>query len=242
MDKNQNEEQTAVPVPKPRRSVANESLNNSRTSYENVAIDLINKKINIKDENLQNNTKSKLETNKLFLMPTTQNPIDDSTVNQINDLQNASNNNIYRNLSIQLDEINKLSNIYNDDENVTAKPVPAPRRSNVSASSSKIDNSLHKSNKIGCSPLTGAINKQPMTKSNNSERDASPKKETIKNGSKNCGSYNLVSDECDSGSSDNIPAKFRLKKTLSNNSLNSSQSGSSNTDANSSKFHTSSPS
>lgn len=249
MDKNASEEQSALPVPKPRRHVSGDiNLNNSQTSYENVAIDLINKKINIKDENLQNNAKSKLETNKLFLMPSTSNINEELATSvqksvQMNDLQNISNNN-YRNLSKQLDEINKLSNIYNDDENVTAKPVPvpAPRRSTASMPANKIENSLHAGNKSSCPSSTGAISKQSIVKNNNATRDLSPKKEKVKNGSKNTGSYSFVSDECDSGSSDNIPAKFTLKKTFSSSSIDSSQSGASNNDSShGQKYQTSSP-
>lgn len=144
MDENSGQvTEAAVPVPKPRRHVIIEQSTTAKTSYENVSIHLINKNINISDENLQNNTKNKLPNNKAFLasgnvtassssgaatVATTnaQNADDTSPrsiITELNDLHSDKNKNV-----IKLEEVNKLSNIYDDDENCK-KPVPAPRRS-----------------------------------------------------------------------------------------------------------------
>lgn len=228
------EEKTSVPVPKPRRHNIDANLNN-KLAYENVTIDLINKNINIKDDNInikdenaQNNSKNKLQTNKLFLIPntsTTSNNNDTSCtqiLTNLNDLANVPTKN-QKNTSIHLDEVNKLSNIYNDDENVNAKPVPAPRRSSVK--------------QFNCAPSTGAINKQPATFDINDfiESPKSKRKQT-----KSSGSYSFMDDECD-GHSDDSPKKLSLKKRLSNSSMSSSHSGGSATEGNNSKFHSASP-
>lgn len=237
MDNNGINEIGPVPVPKPRRHTTNTDTNlnnNHKISYENVSIDLINKQININDENIQNNTKNnKLQTNKLFLMSNTStasNNNDTSTSTQIltnlNDLTNASISKHQKNMSIQLDDMNKLSNIYNDDENVNVKPVPAPRRPNHT------DNTKQ----FNCSASTGAIKKQPTTIDINDFIE-SPKSTTKH--SKNMGSYNFADDECDATSSDDFPRKFSLRKRLSNSSLSSSSS--STADLNGSKFHSPSP-
>lgn len=239
MDNNNLNEKTSVPVPKPRRHNSNSDANlNNKTSYENVSIDLINKNINIKDENLQNNSKNnKLQTNKLFLMSTTSANLDNDATSSsphqiltnLNDLANASNK-YQKNSSSHLDEVNKLSNIYNDDENANVKPVPAPRRS---SSATKVDNII--SSKINCSPSTGAINKQP-NKLYNDCIDDSPI--SNRKGSKCSGSSNFMHDDMDGESSS---SKFGLKKTLSNSSLSSSRSEASTNDGINHKYHSTSP-
>lgn len=235
----QNDEKSSVPIPKPRRHNINTDTNlNNKTSYENVSIDLINKNINIKDENLQNNAKNKLQTNKLFLMPTTSanlnNNNNDATNPQIltnlNDLANASSNKNQKNISAHLDEVNKLSNIYNDDENANVKPVPAPRRS---SSTIKVDNVLL--NKISCSPSTGAINKQRDTFLDDFIDDAPKSKSKA---GKSSGSYSFGQDDTDA--SESHGSKFVLRKTHSNSSLSSTQS-SSTADGSPSKYHSASP-
>lgn len=258
-----------VPVPKPRRHNLNTNvnLNNNKLAYENVSIDLINKNINIKEENMQNNAKNKLQTNKLFLMPNTSaviaataataptaasssssNNINETSssvsggssssssgstqiLTNLNDLANAPSKN-QKNLSIQLDEINKLSNIYNDDENVNVKPVPAPRRSNAPTSQVK---------QYNCTASTGAISKQ-STSFDISDFLESPKSKS-KHNNKSKGSYSFAADDDgDATSSDDFVRKFSLKKRLSNSSLSSSQSGSSSTaDPNGSKYSSASP-
>lgn len=141
----------AVPVPKPRRHVIIESSN--KTSYENVAIDLINKNININDENLQNNkTKTKLPNNKTFLTSgggggngssggsggnSITNDEYRNVITELNDLHSDKNKNV-----IKLEEINKLSNIYDDDENCK-KPVPAPRRAAASKATTAAANPVN---------------------------------------------------------------------------------------------------
>ena len=231
------ENETPVPVPKPRRQNNNNNTDanlNNKLAYENVSIDLINKNINIKDENIQNNSKNKLQTNKLFLMAntstTSNNNNNDTTsstqiLTNLNDLANAPAKN-QKNAAIhQLDEVNKLSNIYNDDENVNVKPVPAPRRSNA----------ISAVKQFNCSPSTGAINKKPTTIDINDFIE-SPKAKTKAKHGKTSGSYSFMDDDCDGP-----PKKITLNKRLSNSSLSSSQSGSSMNEGSSSKYTSASP-
>ena len=246
------DDNAVVPVPKPRRHNINTNTNlNNKLAYENVSIDLINKNINIKEENIQNNSKNKLQTNKLFLMSnttTTTTTATTSTSNNtnetsstssgssssgstqiltnLNDLANAPAKNQKNHASIQLDEINKLSNIYNDDENVNVKPVPAPRRSNAPSNVKQFN----------CTPSTGAINKQSTSFDINDFLEY-PKAKT-KHNNKSEGSYSFgADDECDASTNDSFVRKFRL----SNSSLSSSQSGSSTADASGSKYSSASP-
>lgn len=244
------------PVPKPRRHNLNTNTNlNNKLSYENVSIDLINKNINIKEENIQNNSKNKLQTNKLFLMPNTStassnnNNINETTssasssssscgstqiLTNLNDLANAPTKNQNIRSTIQLDEINKLSNIYNDDENVNVKPVPAPRRSNTTTNIKQFN----------CTASTGAISKQSTSFDINDFLE-SPKAKSKHN--KSSGSYSFAGaaaaadDECDASSNDGFVRKFSLTKRLSNSSLSSSQSGSSTADPSGSKYNSASP-
>lgn len=243
------------PVPKPRRHNLNTNTNlNNKLSYENVSIDLINKNINIKEENIQNNSKNKLQTNKLFLMPNTStassnnNNINETTssassssscgstqiLTNLNDLANAPTKNQNIRSTIQLDEINKLSNIYNDDENVNVKPVPAPRRSNTTTNIKQFN----------CTASTGAISKQSTSFDINDFLE-SPKAKSKHN--KSSGSYSFAGaaaaadDECDASINDGFVRKFSLTKRLSNSSLSSSQSGSSTADPSGSKYNSASP-
>lgn len=221
-------DQTPVPVPKPRRHNNNTDTNlNNKIAYENVSIDLINKNINIKDENIQNNSKNKLQTNKMFLMinttsMTSNNNESNNTqiLTNLNDLANAP---VKNQKNVSLDEVNKLSNIYNDDENVNIKPVPAPRRSNANTNSKQFN----------CAPSTGAINKIPTIDIN--DFIESPKA-TVKSKSGKCsGSYSFGNDDFD----DDSPKKFSRKKRESISSLSSSHSSSSVTEG--SKYHSPSP-
>lgn len=247
MDNGNNGNDSPVPVPKPRRHIALGNAFNDKTKYENVSIDLINKNIDIKNENLQNNSKHKMPLNKTFILPSatsssspppapqpqstsTSNATNEHMINvltELNDLQSSSKD-VNRNLASTLDEVNKLSNIYSDDENMKHKPVPAPRRSNAS--------SLERDANLGCaSSSTGAISKL-------SNKNMYPCLEGEKK-SKYSGSYSFVADETDSYEFD-TPPKYTLNKnsSLSNSSLASTQSGSSNTEGSpSSKYHTTSP-
>ncbi|XP_073831401.1 rhoGAP_ARAP and RA_ARAPs domain-containing protein RhoGAP15B isoform X2 [Musca autumnalis] len=112
-------EQTVRPVPAPRRLYPELR----KSEYENVAVELINKNLNIKSENLQNNANNneKVPNNKVFLLyPTLPEGDDDIT---------PTNNN---NKSI-LTETNDLYGP-NANENVptyaspTPKPAPRPRK------------------------------------------------------------------------------------------------------------------
>lgn len=253
MDEGKNGNVSPVPVPKPRRHIILGNEFNGKQSYENVSIDSINKNIDIKNENLQNNnSKNKIPLNKTFMIPSASSsspapppPLsptvgmsastnsamsDDHMINvltELNDLQSSSKD-VNRNLASALDEVNKLSNIYSDDENVKHKPVPAPRRSN--ASSLERD-----TNSASTSSSTGAISKI-------SNKNLYPSLENVKK-SKCSGSYSFVSDDTDSIDSA-APPKYTLNKStsLSNSSLASTQSGSSNTESShGTKYHTTSP-
>lgn len=254
MDDGNNGNVSPVPVPKPRRHIILGNEFNGKQSYENVSIDSINKNIDIKNENLQNSSKNKIPLNKTFMIPSSsslspappppppQSPsvaISTSTnsaasdghminvLTELNDLQTTSKV-VNRNLASALDEVNKLSNIYSDDENVKHKPVPAPRRSN--ASSLERDTNL-----ASTSSSSGAISKI-------SNKNLYPSLENVKK-SKSSGSYSFVSDDTDSIDLA-APPKYTLNKSasMSNSSLASTQSGSSNTESSpGTKYHTTSP-
>lgn len=212
-------------MPKPRRHNLNVDANlNNKISYENVSIDLINKNINIKEENIQNNAKNKLQTNKLFLMPTASTTADTSApiLTNLNDLANAPTK--HQKNTADLDEVNKLSNIYNDDANENVKPVAAPRRASTASCTKQFN----------CAPSTGAISKQPTFDIN--DFIESPKAKS-KNG-KQSGNYSFGKDECDN---DDFPRKFSLKKRLSDSSISSSTSGNSFQEGKASKHHSPSP-
>lgn len=217
-----------TPVPTPRRVDVN--LNN-KIAYENISIELMNKNVNIKEENIQNNSKNKLQTNKLFLLPNTSTNSNNNDISStqiltnLNDLANAPNKNVK---NVSLDEGNKLSNIYNDDANVNVnvKPVPAPRRTNAT------------SKQFNCAHSTGAINKKPTIDINDFME--SPKEKLKSKNGKSSGSFGFVDDDCDADS-DDVPKKLSLKKRSSISSLSSSHSGSSITEGNSSKYNSASP-
>lgn len=278
------EESTTVPVPKPRRHVIIEQSPNAKTSYENVSIHLINKNINISDENLQNNTKSKLQNNKAFL--TSGNVAAASTGNstgittatsaaannesyrkiitELNDLHSDKNRNV-----IKLEEVNKLSNIYDEDENCK-KPVPAPRRGATSKTVQMMDENVYEntgerkngdgsessssSRNLSTSSTsssngltgdyclmkvsTGAVNKMTETSGLPPELPEKKSSERARKNGQQTASYNLV-DEGDYVGVEHFSGKYHLKRSVSNSSLNSSQSGSSEKAG--SKFSTSSP-
>lgn len=115
MDKNN---QNIVPVPKPRNH-SHSTTESSKTSYENVSIDLINKSININADNLQNSVKPKIQ-DKTFILPSVSKS--EPYRNVISEMNNLNNNNTKNTKSSE--ESNKLSNL---NDNVP-KPVPAPRR------------------------------------------------------------------------------------------------------------------
>lgn len=252
MDDGNNGNVSPVPVPKPRRHIILGNEFNGKQSYENVSIDAINKNIDIKNENLQNSSKNKIPLNKTFMIPSSSSSLspapppppsaaistsansaanDGHMINvltELNDLQ-ATSKDVNRNLASALDEVNKLSNIYSDDENVKHKPVPAPRRSN--ASSLERDTNLASST----SHSTGAISKI-------SNKSLYPSLENVKK-SKCSGSYSFASDDTDSIDFA-APPKYTLNKSasMSNSSLASTQSGSSNTESSpGTKYHTTSP-
>lgn len=234
------EQSQVIPTPRPRRQVViDPDQTNTKTAYENVSIDIINKNINIKDENLQNNARAKLQNNKAFLM--------NDVITELNDLHFDKDRN---SLSLRLDEVNKLSNIYDIDEN-NKKPVPAPRRSasktslpgtekvvNANESYKKsydlVDDGASTSKVLRSSPVSmGAI-----SKSSNEEQmspDPSPKNnnERMMKIRGSTGGYDFMP-----GDNDYLDSEM---KSLSCSSLNSSQSSNSNSDRSGTKFNTSSP-
>lgn len=115
-------EQTVRPVPAPRRLYPELR----KSEYENVAVELINKNLNIKSENLQNNSNNneKVPNNKVFLIYPTLPTLSDDT-----DITVPSN---HQQKSI-LTETNDLYGP-NANENVpiytapTPKPAPRPRK------------------------------------------------------------------------------------------------------------------
>lgn len=213
--------ETFAPIARPRRHIIVDRELINKSSYENVSIDLINKNIDIKNENLQNNTKNKLPPNKTFLVSTQSVSSTDAlhminVLTEMNDLQSTSGKDTNKNLIVQLDEVNNLNSIYNDSniEESQKKPVPVPRRSNANTPN-KMD--------LNSSPSTSGI----ISKVNNDEKTR-----------ESCtGSYSFINDETDS--SELGTGKFSLRKTQSNSSLTSSQSGSSNNDG--AKYYTSPP-
>lgn len=116
MDDQNKTNQNNVPIPKPRNQSTSDS---TKTSYENVSIDLINKSININADNLQNSVKPKLQ-DKVFILPSVTRA--EPYRNVINEMNNLNNN--IKNSTKSSEESNKLRNL---DEN-PPKPIPAPRR------------------------------------------------------------------------------------------------------------------
>lgn len=204
-----NTREALSPVPKPRRHLLLDSELANKSSYENVSIDLINKTIDIKNENLQNNSKNKLPLNKTFLVPTP----DAHMINvltEMNDLQTTIAKDTNKNATVQLDEVNNLSCIYNDTniDEIQKKPVPAPRRSHTNTSN-KVD-------KLPSPSTSGAVSRLE-----NNSCDSIPYKGRS-------GSYSLVHNEA--SINENVNEKASLQKTPSNSSLASTHSGNSNTE------------
>ncbi|KAG4072948.1 hypothetical protein HA402_006628 [Bradysia odoriphaga] len=123
MDKMDKANQNTVPVPKPRNN-SQSTADSSKTSYENVSIDLINKSININADNLQNSVKPKVQ-DKTFILPSVNKA--EPYRNVISEMNNLNNN--IKNNTKSSEESNKLSNL---NEN-TPKPIPAPRRMETSS-------------------------------------------------------------------------------------------------------------
>lgn len=109
------------PVPQPRRQAIPSEA--SKLAYENVTIDIINKNIDIKDDNLQSNAKmEKIQNNKAFLSPViAQNEDYKNVITEMNNLNTDKNKNI---ASKNISETTKINNLSGLD----SRPVPAPRR------------------------------------------------------------------------------------------------------------------
>lgn len=240
------EQSQVIPTPRPRRQVViDPEQTNTKTAYENVSIDIINKNFNIKDENLQNNARAKFQNNKTFLVSNEE--YRNCVITELNDLHSDKNRN---SLSVHLDEINNLSNIYDIDEN-NKKPVPAPRRSASKTSIPSIeksfsendfnkksvdltDNGASTSKVFRSSPVsTGATSK--ISNMETLSPDSSPKNnnERMMKIKGNTGGYDFMP-----GDNDYLDSEM---KSLSCSSLNSTQSSNSNSDKSGTKYNTSSP-
>lgn len=112
------------PVPQPRRTVA--ASDNHRTTYENVSIDLINKNINLNNDNLHHNQRQKIQNDKAFspaenvpvvsVLPTITKTEHRNIITEVNNLNIDRNRNASQKNNFE--ESHKLNNL----------PVPAPRR------------------------------------------------------------------------------------------------------------------
>lgn len=111
------------PVPQPRSTVA--TSDNHRTTYENVSIDLINKNINLNNDNLHQNRRQKIQNDKAFsppenvpvatVLPATTKTEHRNIITEVNNLNIDRNRNASQK---NFEESHKLNNL----------PVPAPRR------------------------------------------------------------------------------------------------------------------
>lgn len=219
------------PVPQPRRHViANDDP--PKSAYENVTIDLINKNIDINDDNLQSNRKSKIQHSKSFILPTasaiiTSPPVTSSTItNQPredvckNTLSEMNNLNTDKNKNFPMKSIPETSKINNLNE-LTTRPIPAPRRvckvdSNVEQeiyTNSGNENAELPSNvSVVVLPTTGAVSKMP----NITRRAPETPPMTAKvSPLRKCDSTEILNDFY-------VPP---LEKSRSNTSVNSSASG-----------------
>lgn len=242
MDENtlDNNNTVPTPVPRPRRNNTNNNANSlTKGAYENVSIDLINKKVNINDENLQENANNvKLQADKLFLTPTTITTTNQSELvvaketlsNKMNDLTNAPQSKLQKtNIPISLNEVNELNALNANDTIDAVHPVPAPRRSNIA----KIQNSDQSVNSMTSTP----VGKAKTTNESKTKKflDLRPKLKS-KRKTKNSGSYSFGGaagddddeDECDT-SATNGKTKFSMRRTSSHSSLSSIDSNHSHT-------------
>lgn len=210
-----------VPVPRPRRHNNNNDKNSNHTSknaYENVSIDLINKRVNINDENLQENANiAKLQTDKIFLTASSISSTTQPSSNNMNDLTSVPSSKLQKtNMPIRLNELNELNALNGHDMPDAVHPIPAPRRPNIA----KIQNSEQMTN-----------SSTPIAKSKANESklqkfmDLKPKMKTKRK--KHSGSYSfggmaggVDADECDASE---VKAKmsYSMRRAASDSSLSS---------------------
>lgn len=241
MDENtpDNHNTVPTPVPRPRRNNNNNNANSlTKGAYENVSIDLINKKVNINDENLQENANNvKLQADKLFLTPTTITTTNqpelvvakETVSNKMNDLTSTPQSKLQKtNMSISLNEVNELNALNANDTIIDAvHPVPAPRRPNI-AKIQNIDQSMNTSTPVGKVKSTNESKTKKFL-------DFKPKLKSKRK--KNSASYSFGGggdgggnddDECDTSGA-NEKTSFSMRRASSNSSLSSIDSNHSHT-------------
>lgn len=243
MDSNDN---NMKPVPQPRRTKCNDDESHNRTTYENVSINMMNKNININDDNLQTNRKVKIQNDKTFLLAsstTTTTPnrlINNSTAQSSSSADTASSSftassSSSISASNRLDRIEK-NNLLDANKNVSVKnfeqshklnnlPVPAPRRADAQQQQQHLDEIYENNEEVQAPP---PLRKAPQIPKAPSPRVAKMNNET--------------SASLPPSSSSKLQSHEKLTKSLSNTSLNSSNSAHSNdTSTSSPKYKTTSP-
>lgn len=210
--------QNTVPVPKPRNH-SHSTPESSKTSYENVSIDLINKSININADNLQNSVKPKVQ-DKTFILPSVSKS--EPYRNVINEMNNLNNNNKHNTKSSE--ESDKLSYL---NENVP-KPVPAPRRhvndqvyENANQSSGGATNFYLQGTSSGVISKTQNVSRTAPSPPKAVKKLETPLKEVIKPERRRKSVTSNTTDDVD------FASKPTLVKSTSNTSMNSTNSNNS---------------
>lgn len=264
MDSNDNRK----PVPQPRRTKLNDDDGNNRQTYENVSIDMMNKVININDDNLQTNRKVKIQNDKTFMLASTSTTTTTTTTDRI---INTNNNNstesshsslAYGSVGVggasnRLDRIEK-NNLFDANKNVSAKnfeqshklnnlPVPAPRRPADHAQQQPPDD-IYENNECVAQPLPPpkSMRKAPQIPAIPPPPPTSTS--TLpSSSSSSSGHHNRMAKMNNditgmAATTKPLQPHEKLTKSLSNSSLNSSNSAHSNDTATSSpKYKTTSP-
>lgn len=222
--------QSTVPVPKPRNH-SHSTPESSKTSYENVSIDLINKSININADNLQNSVKPKVQ-DKAFILPAVSKT--EPYRNVIHEMNNLNNNNKSNTKSSE--ESNKLSNL---NENIP-KPVPAPRRmvndqvyENASESCTGATNFYVQESSSGVISKTQNVSRKAPSPPEAVKKIEIPQKEVVKPERRRKSVSSNAVDDTD------FVTKPALVKSASNTSMNSTNS--TNSSETSPKYNNPSP-
>ena len=202
------------PVPQPRRLVTPQTNNNS-TAYENVSIDLINKNIQINDDNLQCNERAKIQNNKTFLLPSPNNANNDSYKNVITEVNNL---NIGKSKNIEEKNI-----LHTDD----STPVPAPRKTSTKTPSLQENAQQHctkddiniPQKQFNNPPASGAIKKTQNTPPRKAPEIPAP------TASPKFAERNYKLRQSSETNTEEVLKSLNISHSKSNTSLNSSQSG-----------------
>lgn len=259
-----NASDASKPIPQPRRTLA--KIENPTKPYENVNIDLINKNIDVSDDNLQSNRKTKIQ-NKAFLLSTTANSPTNSSSVISNTTPNTTatttahrsnrNPDEYRNVMTEINNLNidKNKNAtqknFEDSHKLNNLPVPAPRRtppSGAALTQAEQDEIYENNEEVQTPPTKSSASSGAISKTSNIVRKAPqiplpPPPTTTPERRKHpnmTASGVVVGD--DTESMDGIPMKQHLNKSVSNTSINSSNSSGYDLSGGSSpKYITSSP-